>query len=180
MNSDEELITIFNDFFNEEAIENIEINIKFFRDIPKDRLIDVFICLTEKLHQYDVHNQEKQFTSMINEYLQIYKQKPSIKLKQDIETIKKFKEVFSRITSFTDIEKEVPNLNSTLNKVLHDLETKEFNIISRQKYYRPKEVSKTEMRDFLKSIREHFSLKGVSLEEKQILDSFISYIKTKE
>lgn len=193
MNNDEELITIFNDFlddeslvkyinrfydlasprsfFNEEAIDNIEINIKFFRDIPKDRLIDVFICLTEKFHEYDVHNQGKQFTNMINEHLNTYRRKPSVQIKQDIETIENFKKVFSRITSLTDIEKEVPNLNDVLNKILHDLRTKEFNVINKQKYYRPKEMSKTELKNFLENVRKHFNLKGVVREEKEIIDN---------
>lgn len=201
MLSDEKLIKIFNDFlddevimkyishyydistprgcFNKEAIETIERNIKFFQDIPNNKLENVLICLTEIFQEYDVNNQNEVFARMINDSVSIYDKKPVVKLNQDIKTIKNFKEMFSRIAGFTEISKEVPNINNVLNRILNDLEKKEFKIINKSKYYRPSKITKKEFKIFFKRVRNTFDLKNVSLEEKEMVDKFTSYMATK-
>jgi len=201
MDNNEKMIKLFNDFlddedmikyishyydkatprdcFNKEAIENIELNIRFFQDIPLDRLEDVFICLTEIFHEYDVCRQSEIMNNMIIEYLPIYNKKPMQQLNEDIKKIKDFKEVFSRIVNFTEIHNEIPNINNVLNRILKDLESKEFKIIKKHKYYKPQKITKTEFKNFFKNVRNNFNLQNVSHLEKSLVDGFTSYISSK-
>jgi len=202
MTNNEELIKRFNDFlddtemikyidryydlkrprecFNKEAVESIELNIKFFKDIPKERLEGIFICLAEIFHEYNVSSQNEEFCRLINDYkLKRYKKKPSLQISEDLNIIKRFKETFRRISSI-ETKKDLPNLYKVLDKITKDLEDKDFNIIDKSKYYRPERPNKKQFKEFFKVIRKKFNLKGVSLEEQQMINSFTSYIAVKK
>ena len=195
---------IVRDYISNKAIETLEFNVKFFRDIPKSDLVEILRELISLIHSNEYHNYNLDpFPELREAYEEKHpnynkrnpKVRPTIQLGKDIKTIKEFKETFKRLFNvdphnkgkdkwfpiliFKDddpFKKELHKFYKGIKKLLNDLEKEEFKIISKSNYYQTNLKSKKNIEDFLKDIKNKYELKGISLELKQIKDSLPNII----
>lgn len=189
-NEPESLTTFRKLFTSNEIIECIEINIEFFKDIPEENLKEVLIDFLELLIKYESDLTweyfNDNFTRKILDRNDKYK-KPTDQKKQDINAIKKYQEVIERIYKIRKISKagiikiipeDVPDyIYETYKenqKLINELETNDYKIISKHSYEKNKKVNKNEIKAFLENTIKVYSLEKVSLLKKQLIDSLPS------
>jgi len=195
-NFDDDEEAVLRDYISDEAIEALEWNIKFFRDIPKSNLLEIFTELMFLISENEHYNH---IIDPFSELRKAYEEKhpnpnkrnskirPTIQLKRDIKTMKNFQDMFKRLFNMNPksdsvlvaiLEDDDPfkyklhGFYKGMKKLLNDLETEEFKIISKSNYYQTRlPKSKSNIEEFLKNIQTKYNLKGVSLELKQIKDN---------
>lgn len=191
--SDEELRKIFNnvldsreyiksdeltkDFIDEHNINVIEDNIKFFKDIPREDLInEVFISLIWKIFNYCSHSYRDTFNKDNRPT-----KKPSILIKQHLKKLYGFQEVLEHLLPIlkTNDEKKYIYIKTSDNKALVEVHKEIDKLIQsyendepyiKSRYYVDK-AFKSDIKDFLEEIVKYYKLDNVSLDKKEIINN---------
>lgn len=177
---------IVRDYFDEKSIEAIELNIDFFEGIPQEDLKDILETVLHILYEYLCEVRRDDDLSTLN-LLSLSKQdkptkyeilKPTQKIKKVLIVLKNYQSMvencFGTIgkdgkCNFINPPKELYANYKNNQKIIDDLEKKEFKLISKYKFYKLKKADKTMMKHFLKDIRKKYNLK-TSLHEKELID----------
>ena len=188
------------DYLEDNTIKAIEDNINFFDDIPKNELSQVFEELLEILFRYDTNKRSAVMFKQFSEIEKIKKEmdeganlfqgfkilnkpekKPINQIKQDITTLQKYQLMIERLYGikskkdgtyiFMNIPTEISQTYQTNKKIIIDLETQVFEIISRGKYYPTKKQTKTEIKIFLDDLVVKYNLKNITDYKKPLIDS---------
>ena len=201
--NDEEILR---DYISVKSIEAIELNMNFFTDIPKADTREVFGDLLSLIFKYEQELYYAYFPMnvMIRKRRKIQKETPNKQIKlfdlvsnkkkeirpiskinQDLKLLKKYKNMLDRLFNSSqkvdkfitiNVHNDIHTLYEINNKLIEDLEKKEFEIIKRDNYYDVDVPSKIEIKNFLKNIKSKYSLKNVSLDEKHLLDNILSNV----
>ena len=109
---------------------------------------------------------------------------PSKLKKDDLVILTKYQEMLSRLFPFqacnyprmyiNDSEKDISIIYDINQKLINDLKNEDFNIIDKSNYHKKQAPTKTNIKKFLQNIRHKYHLKGVSIEEKQLVDTLES------
>jgi len=175
------------EYLEDDSIKSVEDNICFFNDIPEEEMKAVFSNLIEILFTFDTSKREEDFAHMWVDSLE-KPVKPSIKIKQDILTIKKYQKMVQELYGtkskkddnyiFLNIPKELSQNYDNNQKIIRDLEAQKFNIISRSNYYATKKQTKNELKIFLDDLVSKYSLKNISDYKKPMIDAINPKIPT--
>ena len=178
----------------------------FFTDIPKADTREVFGDLLSLIFKYEqelyyayfpmnvmIRKRRKTQKETPNKQIKLFdlvsnKKKeirPISKINQDLKLLKKYKNMLDRLFNSSqkvdkfitiNVHNDIHTLYEIDNKLIEDLEKKEFEIIKRDNYYDVDVPSKIEIKNFLKNIKSKYSLKNVSLDEKHLLDNILSNV----
>lgn len=179
------------DYISEENLYAVELNIGFFENVPKEDLSKVLEHFLELLFYYeiDLGHYNLDINRRVNKtkiLLKIDKPptRPSIQIERDINLLKAYQEMVHRLYgaenkkdgsyAFLNIPDELYQNYLNNIKIIDDLEQKKFKLVSKLKYYEMEAPSKTELRNYLKELRMKYNLKGVSLEEDQLIKKLSS------
>ena len=201
--NDEEILR---DYISVKSIEAIELNMNFFTDIPKADTREVFGDLLSLIFKYEQELYYAYFPMnvMIRKRRKIQKETPNKQIKlfdlvsnkkkeirpiskinQDLKLLKKYKNMLDRLFNSSqkvdkfitiNVHNDIHTLYEINNKLIEDLEKKEFEIIKSDNYYDVEVPSKIEIKNFLKNIKSKYSLKNVSLDEKHLHDNILSNV----
>ena len=194
------------DYISKESIKAIETFMDFFKDIPDTEVREVFEHLLSLIYNYEFNiwyvyapinvyarqgtKRQKQRPNKeikLSELLLQGKReaRPTTKINQDLELLKKYKNMLDRLFNkskdenkfFTlGVDKDVITLYETNNRLIEDLEKKGFKIISKESYYEPEPTSKKDIKDFLNRVAVTYSLKNVSHDKKNLIDNIPSNV----
>ncbi len=200
--NDEEILR---DYISKKSIEAVELNMNFFTDIPETDIREVFEDLLSLIFKYErelyyayspinmmTRNSVKIQKKTPNKQIKLFdlfqnkkkEVRPIEKIKKDLRLLKKYKGMLDRLFNSShetdefitlNVHSDIHTLYDINNKLIKDLEKKEFEIIRRDTYYNI-ETSKIKIKNFLKNIKSKYSLKNVSLDEKHLIDNILSNV----
>jgi len=108
-------------------------------------------------------------------------EKPIRKILKDLKIMKQYRDMIINMYGirhktkdtylFFNMPKEISVVYEQNEKMIKDIEDKEFKIISKYKYYDGFTPSKTKIRDFLEEIKNKYNLRNISLIQKQLIDT---------
>lgn len=156
--------------------EHIETYLCFFDSVPdtdKKEVLENFINFI-----YEYQSGKDDFTKEIYEsYIPSQKHlKPQREIDKDLNTLKEYAAMLRRLYGLgkgggllMNIPEEVHTALMTTERLISDLENKEFKVIGRSKYFNQKDPTKNDLRAFLKDTYQKYNLK--SMDAKQLLDA---------
>jgi len=165
------------DYISKENIRTIENNISFFEDIPEQDLEEIFIKLIELVYEYTTPKINKKMGDMARKFKLTNQDntKPIRKIEKDLKIMQDYQDMIIRLYGingriFITPPKEIKEIYEQNNKMIDDLKSKKFKIISKYKYYDTFNPSKKEIKEFLQEIKDKYKLQNISLAQKQLID----------
>lgn len=169
------------EILSEKTIMAIEMNLKFFTDIPSDKWEEVFADFFKILYRYNlgIEKEELELTLTKKGFITKIKKKPSDKIKSDIRIIENYQEMLKNSFGIQEGDKNsnnvifinTPNYIKSIYKnnirLLTALQNKDEEIIYR--YNNPPRVNKNHIKQFLQEIKIKYNLSR-SLDKKELID----------
>ena len=127
----------------------------------------------------DVNNFDKSGRKMLERIMRKDKNKPSRLKKNDLDLFKQYQEMIERLFPlqackpprlYLEGDKDISILYDINKDLIEDLEEEKFEIISKRNYHKLPAPTKTKIKDFLDRVQKKYSLRGVSIEKKQMKD----------
>ena len=161
------------EYFDTELLEDIKSYVTFLDEIPDENIDKIAARLTELIIRYISDH-----APLTNELSP--KDNSKGKASRIINTDKKnLKKAVSKIETLVgypiNISDEAKHTLNYLNKLIRELETREFKEINRHLYYQYKEITKADIRSYLTEISKLYSIKNSYNHIEQLLPIIYKY-----
>ena len=168
----EDIKTVFEDLLT--LVHKYEL--KAFNKDTENMIIGYgIVCDAVKNKKYENEESSEKLISSIR----AKKKKPIIKIKQDLKVLKDYQKTICKLFGIKILDKKKVMFVSTPEniitifednqKLINDLEAKEFKIISKYNYYDANKTSKSEIISFFNNLKDKYNLRNITYDINELI-----------